>query len=113
MRNFQVALDPYDGVAESGVTSNVLDTRDAFDFTVSTYTSAGTASLLTYQVSNWTGDIGNPRDASIPEASWSNWTTFTPSAATVLAPVLGAGYARILRTPSLASHVFHARKHVR
>ena len=109
--NFHVTENPYSGLAESVVTSKVIDVRDAFDLSVSLWTSAGTASPITYQVSNWTGRIG--QDGNPPEATYSDWTNFTPSATTVLAPLLGAAYARILRTPSLASHVFVSHKHVR
>lgn len=108
--NFTVTWNPYEGLAESVVTSNPLVLRDAFDFTLSTHTTAGTASVLTYQTSNWTGRLG---DGNPPEATYSDWTTFTPSAATVIAPILGVPYARILRTPSSASHVFLAHKLVR
>ena len=79
-------------VAFSGLTSVVIDTRDAFDISYSIYTSAGTSTGFNYQVSNWTGRIGlhgNP-----PEASWSIWTSFTPSLATDVHPVLGPRYAR-------------------
>ena len=109
-RNTSIPIEPYDGLAESAVTSNVIDLRDAFDFNISTWTSAGTASAITLQVSDWTGD---GRLGAVPEASWSNYTSFTPSGATAHPHLLGPAYARVLRTPSLASHVFAARKLVR
>lgn len=106
--NFTVPFDPYSGLAVSVVTSNVIDLRDAFDWTLSTWTSAGTASPLTVQVTS-----DGTLEADITAASWSNFTTFTASAATVTSPLLGARWARVLRTPSLASHQLRSSKHVR
>lgn len=84
----------------SNTTSEVIDCRDAFDLAISAYTSAGTTSVLTYQVSNYTGRIGLLAEATIPEGSWSNWTVFTPSESTIMSPILGARYARILKGPT-------------
>jgi hypothetical protein len=106
--NFTVPLDPYSGLAVSVVTSNVIDLRDAFDWTFSTWTSAGTTSPLTVQISS-----DGTLEADIAAASWSNFTTFSASAATVTSPLLGARWGRLLRTPSLASHQFRVNKHVR
>lgn len=107
--NFSVAFDPYSGLPESAVTSNPIDLRDAFDFTLSARTSAGTASTWTYQVSNWSGYVGI--HGAPPEATFSDWTSV--SGATVLAPILGVRYARILRDPSAVSFIFEAAKYVR
>lgn len=107
-RNFNVPWDPYTGLAVSVVTSEIIDGRDVFDLTLSHWTSAGTASPITIQVTNSGESI-----AGIAAASWSNWTTFTPSAATLVAPVLGFQWMRLLRTPSLASTHFAATKLVR
>lgn len=79
----------------SATTSEVIDCRDAFDLSISAWTSAGTTSTLTYQASNYTGVISD-----IPEGSWSNWTAFAPSAATILAPILGVRWARLLKGPT-------------
>lgn len=107
--NFNVVTDPFSGLAVSVVTSNVLDFRDAFDATLSIWTSAGTTSPLTIQVTS-----DGTREDDITAASWSNYTTFSPSAATVLsAPVLGTRWGRILRTPSLGSYQFRFNRHVR
>lgn len=113
--NFTVRQDPYRSLAASVVTSETIDLRDAFDFTLSVHTVSATtttASEVTYQVSNWTGKLfidGDP-----PEATWSTWTNFTaPSGGSMLAPILGVRYSRILRTPSAQSMQFFENKHVR
>ena len=109
MGMFWTAVDPYAGLAESIVTSNVLDARDAFDIGFSWYTTSGTSSVFTYQVSNTSVEgVG-----SIPAASWSNWTFVVPtSGASVMEPPLSYGYARLLRTTSGASFQFDWRKQV-
>lgn len=106
--NFTAPSDPFSGLAVSVVTSQIIDLRDAFDWTLSTWTSAGTASPLTLQVTS-----DGTTSADITAASWSNWTVFTPSGATVVAPILGVRWARILRNPSTGSHQFRVSKHVR
>lgn len=106
--NYAVLTDPYSGLAVSVVTSNVMDFRDAFDATLSIWSSAQTTSVLTIQVTS-----DGTREADITAASWSDWTTFSPSAATVVAPILGARWGRILRTPSSGSLQFRMNKHVR
>ena len=93
--------DIYTGLAESVVTSNVFSGRHAFDLTISHWTSAGTASVVTLQVTN----SGQAVD-DIASASWSNWTNFDPSAATIVNPILGVRWYRVLRTPSRASTHF-------
>lgn len=106
MRNFTVTQALF---SSSNQTSEVVDCRDAFDITVSLYTSAGTTSVMTWQVSNWTGRYGVPADGSIPAATWSNWTNFSPSGATAFAPILGVRYARLLKE-SYVTGVFTVNK---
>lgn len=101
MKSASQPKDPFRGLAESVVTSNTWSGRHAFDLTVSHWTSAGTASPITLQVSN----EGQASD-DVTEASWSAWTSFTPSASTAMAPILGMRWYRLLRTPSLASTEF-------
>lgn len=94
----------------SNTTSETVDMRDAFDLTLSAYTSAGTTSTITVQISDWTGRLlidGDP-----PEASWSMWTSAAPSAATVLHPPLGVRYLRALKGPT-GTFVVAYNKHVR
>lgn len=106
---FDVPFDPYSGLAVSVVTSTPIDLRDAFDWTLSAWTTGNTtASVLTIQT---TSDGTMVED--IAAASWSNWTIFTPSAATQVAPILGIRWARLLRTPSTASMAFRVNKSVR
>ena len=103
--------DPFRDVAESGKTSAVIDLSDAFDWSLSYYTTDGTVSLHTLQLSN-APDIEN-----IPEASWSAWTHFGKtglgSLATIKFPPLGLRYARILRIASGASLTININKLVR
>ena len=110
-RTVQSYTDPFRDVAESAKTSGVIDLSDAFDWSYSYYTTGGTTSLHTLQLSN-APDIEN-----IPEASWSAWTHFGKtglgSLATVKFPPLGVRYARILRTASTASLTIHVNKLVR
>ena len=107
--NFSVPFDPYGGLPESAVTSNVVDARDAYTLTYSVWTSAGTTSLLTLQVSNDGARIDDP----IAEASWSVWTAFTPTGPTMVTGPVGVRWHRWLRTPSAASVRITANKHVR
>lgn len=110
-RTVPAFTNPFAGVAESAKTSGVIDLRDAFDWSYSYYTSGGTTSAHTLQLSN-AYDI-----ESIPEASWSNWTQFGKtglgSVATIKFPPLGVRFARILRTASLASLTIDINKLVK
>ena len=110
-RTVPAYTDPFSGVAESGKTSNVLDLRDAFDWSFSYYTTGGTVSLHTLQLSN----AADPEN--IAEASWSAWTHFGKtglgSLATIKFPPLGVRFARVLRVASGASLVINVNKLVR
>lgn len=98
--------------ASSGFTSSIIDTRDAFDISLSFNTSAGTSNNMSIQVSNWTGSTtlhGTP-----PEQQWSTFTTFLPSAATDVHPVIGARYMRIVKsTHTTPTFTITYNKHVR
>ena len=97
-------FDPYDGLAASIVTSHVIDTRAADRFTLSVRTSSGTSSVLSYEVSNSTLGIGD-----IDANSWSHVTLFgLVSGKTVLQPIVGAAWARVIRTVSNASYILEA-----
>jgi hypothetical protein len=110
-RTVPAFINPFAGIAESAKTSNVLDLRDAFDWSLSYYTISGTVSQHTLQLSN-AAEL-----ETIPEASWSNWTKFGTTAllsvATVLFPPLGVRFARIVRKGSTASLVINVNKLVR
>ena len=103
--------NPFRGVAESAITSNVIDLRDAFDWSFSYYTTSGTVSAHTLQLSN-AFDIEN-----IAEATWSTWTQFGKtglgSVATTKFPPLGVRFARFLRSASGASISIDVNKLVR
>ena len=96
-RTLAVYTDPYTGVAASVITSNVVDLRDAFDLSVSWFTTSGATSTITLQISN--ADLIE----SIAEASWSNFTRFGQNAplpssqASTIFPALGVRYLRFLR----------------
>jgi hypothetical protein len=104
-------IDPFSGLGYSTRTSNVLDMRDVFDLSFSYYTiAAGAARAHTLQLSN-----ANNIEA-IPEASWSDWTSFTPavpSGATIKFPPLGFRYARFTRAASGTTTVIDVNKLVR
>lgn len=103
MSVFQVHVNPFAGLAESVLTSNVLDCRDAFDISLSFNTTSGTSSVFTYLVSN--SSVDNP--ASVPQTSFSHWTlVIPPSGVSVLEPPLSFRWAAIKRPASGASWQF-------
>ena len=110
-RTINVHVDPFRNLAASIVTSDVIDLRDAFDWSFSYYTTDGTVSAHTLQLSN----ALDPD--SIPDASWSVWTQFGKtgllSNATIKFPPLGVRFARIRRTGSGASITVDINKLVR
>jgi hypothetical protein len=107
-RNVWTYENAFQGLAESTITSNVLDLRDAFDFTISYRTTAGSVSTFTYQFSN------GSNKATLPEEGWSDWTTHVVnSGASFFQPPLGFAYARILRAASTASLEFNTFKQIR
>ena len=93
-------VNPFDGLADaSHLTSNVIDTRDAFDITLSYRTTSGTTTTFTYQVSN-----AHKQD-DIAAASWSTYTSyvFTASGTSSMEPPLGYRYARVIKVDGSAS----------
>jgi hypothetical protein len=108
-------IDPFSGLDESVVTSNVISTRFAFDLTLSRWTNSGTTSQLTYWISNASGNVHHsvhgsgvtPSTLAIPEVAWSQWTGFghadASSEASTLDPPLGYRWARITRLGSGAT----------
>ena len=114
-RIYSVHINPYSGKAESAVTSNVFHLMDAFDWSYSWYTISGTTSNVTLELSN----SGVQDDASIPEASWSRWTSFgatspaPASQATLEFPPLGIRWGRFRRSASGASVTIDVNKQVR
>jgi len=110
-RTVPAFTNPFTGIAESAKTSGVVELRDAFDWSFSYYTTSGTVSLHTLQLSN-AYDI-----ESIPEASWSVWTHFGKtglgSSATIKFPPLGVRFARFLRSASGASITININKLVK
>ena len=114
-RVYSVHVNPYKDLAESIVTSTVIDVSDAFDVSVSWFTTSGATSLVTYQISN----SGAADSADIAAGSWSRWTRFgnivpaDPSEASIFFPPLGARYVRMLRKVSNASITIDFNKLVR
>ena len=115
-RVYSVHVNPYKDLEESIVTSNVFDVSDAFDISVSWFTTSGATSLVTYQISN----SGQRDSGDIPEASWSRWTRFGDvvaagggSEASIFFPPLGARHVRMIRKVSNASITIDVNKMVR
>lgn len=91
--------DPFAGLASTATRSNIVDSRSAFDLSLSFRTTSGTTSYWTYQISNDTARA----DRSIAENSWSDWTaigdiTRPSSGVSLLSPPLGFRYHRIIRS---------------
>ena len=102
-------IDPFEGLAASIVTSNVIDCRDAYLFTLSCRTISGTSSVLSYELSNSTLGI-----TEIPEASWSfNTLIGLASGKSVYNMPVGVRFARVRRTVSGGSYVLEGNKLVR
>ncbi len=118
-RTFWSSSDPFNGVAVSAVTSDVIDVRDAFDIMISWRTTSGATSRCTLQM--YVADAGTP--AAFTEGRWSNWTKFgettsTPaSLSSLIIPPLGIGHIRFLRqvagAPSQTSFDIHVARQVR
>ncbi len=118
-RTFWNSSDPFAGVTVSGVTSGVIDVRDAFDIMISWRTTSGATSRCTLQM--YVADAGVP--AAFVEGRWSNWTQFgenapnPPSVSSLVIPPLGIGHLRFLRqvagAPSQTSFDIHVARQVR
>lgn len=103
-------FDPYEGLAASIVTSNVIDARGVYDLTLSVRTISGTSSVLSVELSNSTYET----ISDIPEASWSHYTHIgLVSGKSVYALPDGVRYQRIRRTVSGGSYVLEGNKYVR
>jgi len=111
-------IDPFSALDVSVLTSNIVSTRFAWDVTASFYTTSGTTNEHKWWVSNASGNPHHsvhgsgmtPSTNGIPEASWSNWTSFchidaAVSGASFIDPPLGFRWARITRQASGASVV--------
>lgn len=93
--------DPYSGITASQVTSNVVDLRDAVAWTASWYTTSGTTSVVTMQISN---SPARPMLGETPAAaSWVNYATFGTGSPAVIVGDIGVRMVRFLRLPSGAS----------
>lgn len=110
-RTIHVYVNPFHGLGYSTRTSNVIDLRDAFDWSYSYYTiAAGAGRVHTLQLS----DANDPDN--IAAAGWSTWTSWTPavpSGATIKFPPLGVRFARITRAASGTTTVIDINKLVR
>ena len=109
-RTYAVYDNPYKGLAESIITSKVLDMSDAFDWSYSWRTTSGVTSAVTMDISN-----AKSRD-SIQEKQWSRWTAFghtappTPSGSSTEFPPLGVRFVRFRRQISAASIAIDVNK---
>lgn len=108
---YKNSYGPYDGIAESGITSNVMYWGDAAMITGSWTSSSGTASRLT--IEGYEGDNAAGFRTAIPAASAAGWQ--------VLKVQTVEGYfsmdtipqwARVLRTPSASSMTLVVAVHV-
>lgn len=103
--------NPFDGVAESGVTSNTIHTGDASMIVFSLTTSSATASRWTIQ--GWDGTTNTDGFTSAIAAADPSWQ------AVKILTAQGYGsfdtipdFIRIQRTPSASSSTFRLTVHV-
>lgn len=94
-------VDPFEGLEASVVTSNSFELRAAVAWTLSWYTTSGTTSTHTLQISNYSGSPS----ASGVSTGYVNYTTFGTGTPTLIEPPIGVRYGRILRSTSSASVV--------
>jgi hypothetical protein len=102
-----VQINPFNGVAESAVTSNVFDLRDAVEWTFSWRTTSGTTSAHTLQLSNSSVRIGLD---TVPPASFINDKTFGTGSPDLIEPSMSARYGRMLRDVSNATLAIEVHK---
>lgn len=93
-------INPFEGLAESVVTSNSFDLRAAVAWTLSWYTTTGTTSAHTLQISNYSGE-----HVSSVSTGYINYTTFGTGTPAVVEPPPAVRYGRVLRSASGASVV--------
>ena len=98
-RIVSTVFDPFEGLAASIVTSNSFDLTNTVAWTLSWYTTAGTTSQHTLQLSNWTGK------SSSVSTGFVNYTTFGTGTPALIEPPPAVRYGRVLRTASGASVV--------
>lgn len=111
VRQFKRSLNPYDGVAESVITSNIMFWGDAAMITGSLTSSSATASRLT--IEGYEGDNTAGFSAAIPAASaagWQNLKTITAQGYFSMDTI--PSWARFLRTPSASSMTLFVSIHV-
>jgi hypothetical protein len=92
-------INPFAGHAESDITSDTLDLRAAAAWSLSWYTTSGTTSAHTLQISNWAGR----REGSSVQTGWVSYATFGAGTPGLISPPAGVRYARVLRSASSAS----------
>lgn len=102
VRQFKQSLDPYDGLAQSVVTSKTMFWGDAAMITGSLTTVSGTASKWT--VEGYEGDNTAGFTTALPAASAAGWQPLKVISAQGYFSMDTIGsWARILRTPSNSS----------
>lgn len=113
IRQYKRGIDPYDGLAQSAVTSNNIFLGDAAMVTFSLTTSSATASKWTME--GYDGADGDGFRTALPSGAqntggWQLLKTFSVqgyySADTI------PSFARILRTPSNSSSTLIVSLHV-
>ena len=102
VRQWKNSIDPYEGIAQSAVTSKVMFWGDAAMITGSLTTSSGTAS--TWTVQGYEGDNAAGFRTAIPDATAAGWNTLKSLAAPgYFSMDTIPSWARFLRTPSNSS----------
>lgn len=105
------AQNPYTGVAESGITSNVMFLGDAAMITYSWITSSATASRLTLQ--GYEGLDGDGFTSALPGATIEGWHTVKAATAQGYMSVdTIPRWGRFLRNPSASSSTLYLSLHV-
>src|SRR5687767_11898919 len=103
-----VWTNPYEGLAASVVTSNAIDLRDALAWSYSWYTTAGTVSAHTFQVSNSSAE--SPAD--VPNASYVARDAFGTGTPALITGDPGIRWGRIIKVVSGSSVVVDFNKQV-
>lgn len=110
LRQYSQPINPYNGLAESVITSNTLFMGDAAMITISWTTSSGTASRLTLIGYEGTEDDGFR--AALPAAVASGWNVVKAMSATGYGSVdTIPRWGRFLRAPSLSSSTLYVGIH--
>jgi len=111
VNQYHRAANAFTGIAESGITSNVMFMADAAMITYSWITSSATASRLTLQ--GYEGLEQDGFQTALPGATASGWNTVKVVTATGYQSVdTIPRWGRFLRNPSASSSTLFVTIHV-